>query len=732
MGKQWNDPWYRHVYRWGQTNLTEIDPVRYDAEWWIKQWRRTAIQGVIVNAGGIVFYYPSKYPEVHRAAYLGDRDLFGEITELAHKEGLAVLARMDSNRVHEPFFIEHPDWCARDENQVPYRAGELYVTCVNSAYYLEFLPDVLREIASRYRPEGFTDNSYSGLDRNHICFCENCARRFKDECGLDLPREKDWDDPTFRQWIAWNYECRVRNWDINNDATKSAGGKECLWVGMNSGDFISQGIRFRDSKRIFERSEIIMADHQSRPMIPGFRQNGEAGKMMHGLIGWDKLIPESMAMYQHGHGQPVFRVASKPEAEVRLWAVEGFAGTIQPWWHHIGAYQDDRRQYRYAESLFTWHRDNEDILVDRKPVASVGVVWSQENTDFFGRDEARIRVSQPFTGVTQALTRARIPYLPVHADQVGEYTSEMDVLVLPNVGAMSDAQVKSVREFAKRGGTVIASGETSLYDEWGVRRDDFALGDLFGIHSRGVTHGQRSFEPADFADWAQHSYLRLLPELRRQVDGPQTGTEPSIDGERHRILDSFDETDILPFGGELQLVHTEESAESVVTFVPTFPIYPPETSWMRQPSTDIPALVRNTPKGGGEAIYFAADIDRLYGRDNLPDHGRLLSNVFQYAAKKQLPLRVDGAGYLDCHLYQQSGRLILHIVNLSNSEAWRGAVHELLPVGPIDVSVRLPKDVAGENISLRVSEKGVKGEVSQGWTRFSIPRITDHEVVVVS
>ena len=28
-----------------------------------------------------------------------------------------------------------------------------------------------------------------------------------------------------------------------------------------------------------------------------------------------------------------------------------------------------------------------------------------------------------------------------------------------------------------------------------------------------------------------------------------------------------------------------------LTFVPPFPTYPPETSWMRQPTTDIPGLV---------------------------------------------------------------------------------------------------------------------------------------------
>ena len=53
-----------------------------------------------------------------------------------------------------------------------------------------------------------------------------------------------------------------------------------------------------------------------------------------------------------------------------------------------------------------------------QPVATVGVVWSQRNTDFFGRDAAAELVDAPYTGFMHALVRARIPYLPIHADDI--------------------------------------------------------------------------------------------------------------------------------------------------------------------------------------------------------------------------------------------------------------------------------------------------------------------------
>lgn len=702
-------PWYTRVYRWGQTNLTEIDPIRYDAAFWREQWRKTRIQGVIVNAGGIVAYYPSKFPLHHRAIELGDRDLYGEIVSAAREDGLAVLARMDSNRADARVYGEHPEWFTVDVEGRPYRAEDLYIACVNSPYYDEFLADVLREIIERSHPDGITDNSWSGLERSRICHCLNCARTFRDATGRKLPTLPDWDDEAYREWITWSYARRIRIWELNNRITRDAGGPTCLWMGMNSGDIVAQSARFRDYKAICERAEIIMLDSQSRG-TSGFQSNAEMGKLIHGLMGWDRLIPESTAMYQAG--RPVFRLASKPEPEVRMWAVEGFAGTIQPWWHHIGALHEDRRQYRSAVSPFRWHEENQEFLVDRRPLAQVGLVWSQENVDFYGRDMAEERVTLPRLGMREALMGARIPSIPVHAEHIDRDAERLAVLILPNIGALSDAQCAAIRRFVERGGGLVATGETSRYDERGDARLDFELADVFGVQGSGVHHGSTGAAQPGWESWAQHTYLRV--------------------SQQHSVFDGFDETELLPFGGRLEVVRARTSTKVPLTFVPPFPMYPPETSWMRQSITSLPALALNELPGGGRVAYLAADLDRCFGRDYLPDHGKLLANVVRWAARDRSPLQVDGAGLIDCHLYQQPGRVILHLVNLTNPGAWRPPVHELVSTGPFHVKVQLPEGVVGNSARLLVAGRDSTLIPDGGWAAFTVESILDHEVVVVS
>jgi hypothetical protein len=724
-------PWYRRAYRWGQTNIVEKDPVRYDIDWWRRHWKDTQVQAVIVNAGGIVAYYPSKFPLHHRAEFLNGRDLYGELTRAAHQDGIFVMARMDSNRTAEDFFKAHPDWFTRDLSGNPYRAADKYVTCINSPYYDEYLPGVLREIIERSHPEGITDNSWAGMGRESICYCPNCERKFRAKAGSALPKLADWNDPAYRQWIMWNYERRIEIWELNNRTTQAAGGPDCIWSGMNSGSVTAQARSFRDLREISKRAGIMMLDHQRRDDDTGFQQNGDTGKRVHSLLGWDKLAPESMAMYQSGPGY--YRVASKPAPEARMWMIAGIAGGIQPWWHYVAAYHEDRRMYNTPGPVLRWSKENESYLVNRQPVATVGVVWSQRNTDFYGRNDPAERVDAPYTGFMHALVRARVPYLPVHVDDLDTADRGLKLLILPNVAALSDGQCASIRRFVGRGGSLLATGATSLYNEWGEPRPDFALADLFGAHSVGETPklsggSEARRAPGRGAD--AHTYLRLTPELRGRVNGPKAGDEPAITGARHAVLKGFDETDILPYGGTLTPLRVVVGSVVPLSFVPPFPTYPPETAWMRQPSTDIPGLVLSE-RGKSRIAYMPADIDRRYAREHLPDHGDLLANVVRWAVAEDLPLAVEGPGLIDCHLYTQGNRVILHLVNLTSAGTWRAPVEELIPVGPVKVTVRLPGPTSGRTARLLVSNATRPVSVSQGKATIEVGSIRDHEVVVI-
>ncbi|WP_431216535.1 beta-galactosidase trimerization domain-containing protein [Puia sp. P3] len=490
---------------------------------------------------------------------------------------------------------------------------------------------------------------------------------------------------------------------------------------MNSGSVSGQSRSFRDFAAIAKRADIIMLDDQARTDSGGFQHNGEVGKLIHGILGWDKLIPESMAQYQ-AH-KPWFRLASKPGPEARMWMIEGLAGGIQLWWHMVSARHEDRRMHHNPEAIFHWEAANEAFLLNRRPVATIGVVWSQENTDFYGRENTEERVDLPWRGITQALLRARIPYLPVHADHIGRDAAGINTLILPNLAIMSDQQVDAVKRFVARGGSLIATGYTSLLDHSGEARENFALADVFGAT---LTRPANLFakDPTEkMAGEAYHTYLRL-----------ETATN------RHPVLQGFDETDILPFGGLLDSLQVAPDAIVPLTFIPQFPVYPPEAAYMRTERTNIPGLILREGPNKSRIAFMPADLDRQYGRTNLPDHANLLRNIVLWATQDNIPIKVQGPGLVDCHLYTQTHRLVLHLVNLTNENTWKQPLDELIPIGPLKISVKLSSGITGHNVrslvaggpGSTIAGNALTSSVNNGWCHFEIKSITDHEVLVIA
>src|SRR5258707_2011733 len=108
----------------------------------------------------------------------------------------------------------------------------------------------------------------------------------------------------------------------------------------------------------------------------------------------------------------------------------------------------------------------EKYLRNERPLARVALVYSQQTAWFVGN-----KVEDHTLGWYQALIEARIPFEMVHDRLLApEQIAQFKTLILPNIAALSEEQCDQLRHFVKSGGSVVATHETSLYDEWGVRR----------------------------------------------------------------------------------------------------------------------------------------------------------------------------------------------------------------------------------------------------------------------
>ncbi len=153
-----------------------------------------------------------------------------------------------------------------------------------------------------------------------------------------------------------------------------------------------------------------------------------------------------------------------------MWVADGMAHGLRPWFTKFNAQPIDRRWLPVAEELYGWHYRNERYLRNETSLARVAMVYSQQTATFYGGEQAPAKVEDPALGFYQALVEARIPFEMVLDELLdSEHLGPFRTLILPNIAALSTKQCDQIHEYVSKGGSIIATYETSLYDEWCTR-----------------------------------------------------------------------------------------------------------------------------------------------------------------------------------------------------------------------------------------------------------------------
>jgi len=268
-------------------------------------------------------------------------------------------------------------------------------------------------------------------------------------------------------------------------------------------------------------------------------------------------------------------------------------------------------------------------------------------------------------------------------------------------------QCNQLREYVERGGSLLATFETSLYDEWGVKRNNFGLADLFGVKFKARTEGPM-----------KNSYLNLEKEESGKYHPVLAGLEDA-----GRLINGVWRLEVEP-----NLTRSPEKAP--LTLIPSYPDLPMEKVYPREPRTEIPGIYLREV-GKSRIVYFPWDIDRSYWEVMCVDHGRLLANAIEWATNEPRPVEVTGPGVLDVTIWKQKSSVTVHLVNLTNPAMMKGPYKSLIPIGEQQVSIRVPGGSNPRNIRLLVSGLAPQAEVNSSEVSLMVPSVLDHEVIAI-
>ena len=684
------ETWYNRPMRWAQLTLVENDPGKFDPDFWLSYFKRIHADAACLSAGGIVAYYPTDVPLHHRSDWLGSSDPFGYLVKGCRKMDMSVMARTDPHAVRQNVYDAHPDWIAvtaNGEKRRHWANPDLWVTCALGPYNFEFMTLVHQEIMERYEPDGIFSNRWAG---HGVCYCENCKQNFKDFSGLELPRSSDKFDPVLQKWNEWNTFRLKELW--------------VLWDGVirkqkPTSRFIPNG--FPDKVITGKLSDIVFTDHQARSGVIPPWSNGKVAKELRASIGMKPLG----GIFSVGVEEPYrWKDSVQSEAEIRVWVAECVANGMRPWFTKFSGVLYDKRWLETIAKIYEVLYKNESFLRNIAPLARVGLVFSEKDPNY-GSKNWQQKSGDHSLGMYHALIENRIPFEMVNSSLLDAgHLNSFKLLVLPNISTLSDQQCDQLRDFAKSGGSIVATYETSLYDENGKQRKDFGLNDLFGI-----SYDQKVEGPM------QNSYLRL------KNDPVTNHFHPVLQGleDAYRIINTIYQVKVLP----------KTQFPEPVTLIPSYPDLPMEDVYPRVPDTNICGLYLREI-GKGRVAYFPGDIDRTFWQIMSVDHGKLLRNTILWALNENQDVTVEGPGVIDITVWRQQSSIAVHLVNLTNPMMMKGPFRELIPVD-LKVSIQIPEGTKIKGVKLLVKGQNPKFEVSNGKVVLDAPQVSDHEIVAL-
>ena len=691
--------WYDRPMRWAQLAFVEDDPGRYSPSFWLDYFKRIHADAACLSAGGCVAFYPTKSPLHYRSKFLGDSDPFGEMLAGCRKLGMNVIARTDPHATHQYVYDAHPDWIAVDaagNKRRHWASPDLWVTCALGPYNFEFMTQVTREIVSLYQVDGIFSNRWAG---SGMCYCEHCCRNFRDFSGLDLPRTSDPQDPARRKYIVWHQKRLFELWRLWDGTIKAANPNAAFMANAGGGTLSNL-----DMKTIGELAPTLFADRQARHGLMPPWMNGKNGKEYRATLG-NKAIAGIFSVGLEDEHR--WKDSVQHGDEIRLWVADGIAQGLRPWFTKFNAKPIDRRWLPVVEEIYTWHHNNEPYLRNQASLAHVALVYSQQTAAFYGGEHAHEKVENAALGFYQALVEARIPFDMVHDKLLdAAHVDRYRTLILPNIAALSAEQCEQIRAFVNRGGSIVATHETSLYDEWGVRRRDFGLASLFGA----------SFD-GRIQDHIQNSYVNIEKD-------PVTGQfHPLVQGleDATRIINGVSRVYVRPQGTYLL---------PPLTVVPSYPDLPMEEVYPRVPRTNIPGVFLREA-GHGRVAYFPWDIDRTFWEVLDVDHGKLLKNAVLWTSNEEPPITASGPGVIDVSVWRQKASMTVHLVNLTNPMMMKGPVREIVPLPVQRVRLTIPNGKHAAAVRFLVANANPQYQVSGNILEIRVPSIALHEVIAV-
>jgi hypothetical protein len=684
-----------------------------------------AAHGVTLSEMGFVdpfyAYYDSKLLK-RRSPHVPAGRLEKDIAEYK-KLGVRILA------VYPPclqaeVYENHPDWrrIAANTTEVPQTDLKKFphggMLCLLGPYG-DFFIDVLAEILTTY-PD-VAAFSFDGLHYGGFCYCKHCRANYRKDAGAVIPNA-DLNDAAFRRYQHWA-DRRMEDL-VRRMQTRLKGIKPDValvtWT-TNAGRFghflsIPRNMPARMNLLLDAPDQEFWLDETNRgtTIVPAFANAYIWATTNHRVAFSEPYILS--------HGNPYGKDSFPPHEILRRMMLALTYGAAPS----IAVAQPANLQQELYECLDEVTR-RKPWLTHKSPEPWAALVMSDNTRNFYGRSAGKVeeRYLASVFGAFRAAVEEHLPVTVVNdwnlnAADLARYK----VLVLPNTACLDDGQVAAVDQFVRNGGGLVASLDTSLFDEYGDPRKNFALGAVLGVEYRGLpdTAGAKEEIDVNFAKGIGPDYW----EKRKNIfDFKQDAASVLNQG---RMKTYVGDQSVTFKGAALRVAVTDKTAKVLGTL----------RAKSVAGAAEFPGVVSRA-HGRGRVVYFAAGFDSAYYLYAYPYQRLALRHAITWAASAPPPVVIEAPMCVHSTVMRQakggSERLIVHLFSDLNTTAHHALPADDVPlreeVVPIhDVRVRFDPSYRLRKVRLEPEGKDLEMKKTAEGVSVTVPRLEVHTMVV--
>jgi hypothetical protein len=689
--------WYEQPLRILQTVLREIDGKDYDAQSVIRHMKETNSNVLVVNAGGIVDFFDNPLPAGTPNRFLGPgEDVLRDIVRACHENGFKVIARVDFRGVREEIYNQYPDWFARDANGNPitltYTRIPLYIPCYDSHYRNAHALEFLHYLMENYNVDGIWHNSVQVYS---MCYCDECTRLYDEAHGTPIPVQGRSSKAEMDRYFEWKTTRASNHMQTMREKVKEFG-DDRVYVAEVFGMYdvsgpINTGIDLYSARDHFDFLVSVNFLTENRREIE-YKNLGYSASIIRFLKALD---PSRQPVILFGQNGTSHRYVMEPDIDSRVFLWQAIASGGSLWncsftGQHPGATYD-RRNAHLMSDFNRFIEQEGRAFRNTVPSADVMIYYSKSTRIHFGSDNpSNDRFGSAIQGIERMCRDNHIQYGFFPDENLSaERLKNVKVLVMPNAASISDREADIIREYVRDGGRLLATFETSLYDETGRRRDDFALADIFGVSHTGVTMDTQM----DCYQWINDHGLILTERMR--------------------------DTRMLINSGQTLLTGINSpQARTVCSYMPRITNQSPEMAWdpEEEMTTDHPTVVVNS-FGNGKSVYFANQPDRMNYLMGHPDFCDLLHGAVRHLLDGETIVSTNAPASVNVWVNETPGldRYVVSLVNATGGpERPRRSIS---PVYDIEVTINLPP---GKKWNSRVLRKEGNVKVARRGDRVTL------------